>query len=627
MTQDADDIGRPIDRRTLLQLAAATGGAAALARFGSLPALAAEAEIAVVNPRYDKLYRGTKTYYVNDAQWVAETTPRLTWPQAGEKVPELTVLIPTVQTTWLDAFRKWAVDGEKLGLKYNLQQVSEARWLDTIQAHKHGDIEMHPAILRPERVDPSEWLVSRAYGLDRRNYGEWTNEQYDALIDAQAKESDPAKRLKLVQDAQRVLAEDLYITQFGWGPGIIEAYNGAAWEGVVQSRGFGIGSFNAFHTFLHAKAKTSRRRLVVGMQALLETTNIIAAGNNMRSIGRMIYDRLAYLDADLKIIPWAAESWTRADERTWDIKLRPGMSFHDGKPVTIHDLQFTFEFMLKWERGIFWTANQFLESTAIKDEANGILRVVFKQPYGQFESYFLQLNVILPKHIWQTIMADQGVGDDPRRLRIDKPVGSGPFSFGRYTKESQLQLIAHKSHFSKPTVNEVWVVVTPTIDGLLGRLESQEIDLIESSDTHLTPSQIKQLEKSSHIKVVRTPDINWLQGVPRISNLPWRDFEFRRAWHHSFDHEFLVKVVWEGAGRVPKANTFLVEGSPWYNPDLPPRPAFDLDKARKILKAAGYSWAADGRLVYPSSNDAKFRNRVEQVCKEGYTWGGLKMLG
>ncbi len=77
---------------------------------------------------------------------------------------------------------------------------------------------MHPAILRPERVDPSEWLVSRAYGLDRRNYGEWTNEQYDALIDAQAKESDPAKRLKLVQDAQKILAEDLYITQFGWGP-------------------------------------------------------------------------------------------------------------------------------------------------------------------------------------------------------------------------------------------------------------------------------------------------------------------------------------------------------------------------------------------------------------------------
>jgi peptide/nickel transport system substrate-binding protein len=210
---------RSIERRALLQLAAATGGAAALARFGAISALAADAEISVANPRYNQIYKVTSNYYINDPQWVSVTKPRITWPAAGERVPELAILIPTVQKTWLDAFRKWASDGEKLGLKYNIEQVSEARWLDTIQAHKHGDIEMHPSILRPERVDPSEWLVSRAYGLDRRNYGEWTNEQYDALIDAQAKESDPVKRLKLVQDAQRVLAEDLLHHSVRLGPG------------------------------------------------------------------------------------------------------------------------------------------------------------------------------------------------------------------------------------------------------------------------------------------------------------------------------------------------------------------------------------------------------------------------
>ena len=280
-----------------------------------LPARAAEAGIATADPRYDRLYKATSTYFANDPQWVAWTRPRLTWPKAGEKVPELTVVIPTVQGAWLDAWRKWAADGAKLGLKYNIQQVSEARWIDLIVSHKHGDIEMHSAILRPERVDPAEWLVSRAYGLDRRNYGEWANEQYDAAIDAQAKESDSAKRLKLVQEAQRILADDLYIAQLGWGPAIIEAYNSAAWDGVVKSRGFGIGSFNAFHTFIRAKPKTARRKMIVGSHALLETTNIVGTGNNMRSIGSMIYDRLAYIDPDLKVIPWAAESWTRVSIR------------------------------------------------------------------------------------------------------------------------------------------------------------------------------------------------------------------------------------------------------------------------------------------------------------------------
>lgn len=627
MQDDNSGIGRPIDRRSLMMLTAATA-ATGMTGLGAAPAFGqAPPKIELENASYLRLYDQVQGYYFKDPGWVSETTPRVTWPKEGDVVPELTVMLPANESTWADAWRKWSADAAQIGLKYNVQQISQARWLDLIQAHRHGDIEMHPAILRPERIDPAEWLVSRAYGPDRRNYGEWANEQYDALIDQQTRESDPAKRLGYVREAQKVLADDLYIMQFGWGPSIVEAYNAADWDNVVATRGFGIASFNAFHSFLKMKPKANRRSVKVGMTALLETTNMLAAGNNMRSIGRMIYDRLAYFDENLNIVPWAAESWQRLDERTWDIKLRPGMKFHDGKPVTVHDLKFTFDFMMKWERGIFWTANRFLESVEITDEANGILRTRFKQPYGQFESYFMQLNIILPKHIWENIMQEQGVGDNPRQLRIDRPIGSGPFRFGRHRKDTELQLIANKDHFSKPQIDEIWAVVTPTLDGLLGRLESQEIDFIESSDTTLSPSQAKQLEKSRHIKIVNTSDINWLHGVVRISWLPWRDIEFRRAWQHSIDREFLVKVVWEGAGRVPKSNSFLVEGNPWNNPDLPPAPEFDLKKAREILKEAGYSWRGDGRLVYPGSNDAKFRERVTRVTAPGYKWGGLKMLG
>ena len=150
--------------------------------------------------------------------------------------------------------------------------------------------------------------------------------------------------------------------------------------------------------------------------------------------------------------------------------------------------------------------------------------------------------------------------------------------------------------------------------------------MIESSDISLTPSQAAQLGKHKHVKIERSKDINWFHGVVRASWLPWRDFEFRLAWQHSIDREFLVKVPWEGAGRVPGSNTFLVEGNPWHNPDLPKPPEFSLAKSREILKAAGYSWAGDGRLVYPSTQDEAWRRRVTRVTRSGYTWGGLKML-
>lgn len=628
MDDASNGAGKPIDRRSLLKLMAVTGAGTA---GGAWPwaAGAQETKFQVEDPEYAKrLYNAHKGYYFQDPEWVRQTTPRLTWPKDGEAIPEFQIIMPNNAPDWLDGWRKWSKDAEQIGLRYNIQQASPARWLEEINGHRHGDIELHPSILRPERMDPSEWLVSRAYGPDRRNYGEWVNKEYDTLINKQTAESDPKQRLKYVQDAQRVLAEDLYISQFGWGPQIIEAYNAGGWDNFVKTTGFGLGNFNAFHGFLKAKPKKagSRSMMRVGMSALLETTNIIAASNNMRSIGRMIYDRLAYFDENLNVIPWAVQSWKRLDDRTWDMVLRPGMEFHDGKPVTVEDLKFTFDFMMKYERGIFWTANRFLETVEIADAPKGVLRVRFRQPYGQFESYFLQLNVILPKHIFQNIMAEQGVGDDPRRLRIDRPIGSGPWSFGRHRKDTELQLISNKKHFSRPVVDEIWVVVTPTRDGLMGRLESQQIDVIESSDIALTPSQAAQVAKQPHVKVERTKDINWYHGVLRVSWLPWRDYEFRRAWAHTIDREFLVKVPWEGAGRVPTSDTFLVEGNPWHNPDLPKAPNFDMAKAREILKSAGYSWGSDGRMLYPSPKNEAWRKRVVQVCKPGYTWGGLKML-
>nr|MBC8462507.1 hypothetical protein [Deltaproteobacteria bacterium] len=202
-------------------------------------------------------------------------------------------------------------------------------------------------------------------------------------------------------------------------------------------------------------------------------------------------------------------------------------------------------------------------------------------------------------------------------------IGSGPFKMAHYKKDQEMLLIANKEHFAAPKIDSALFIVLPSTDSILGQLETQEIDLAEIS---LSPTQVKQIKKFKHLSIIRTPDIRWFHGAPRTSLLPWRDIEFRRAWHHSIDRNFLVKVIWEGEGRIPASNTFLVDGNPWHNPNLPPILEYDLKKARQILKDAGYSWDKKGRSLYPPPTDKKFIERVTRVCKEGYTWGGLKML-
>jgi peptide/nickel transport system substrate-binding protein len=358
--------------------------------------------------------------------------------------------------------------------------------------------------------------------------------------------------------------------------------------------------------------------------ALMKTTNILGADARERALLRMVYDRLGYLDRNLNVVPWALESWKKVDNRTWDVKLRGGMTFHDGKPVTVDDLKFTFDFLCKYDRAEFWTANQFLEKTEILDQANRVVRFTFKGPFGQFETLFLLINVILPKHIFDGILEKQNV-TNPRHLQISEPIGSGPFKWGQYKKDAELLLVANKQHFNAPKVDEVMFICIPSADGIMGRLETKELDYMDTGDMSLTPSQAEQLKKQKHLRIVRTADFGWYHLVPMISQLPWRDIEFRRAWHHTIDRKFLVDVVWEGGGRIPTSNTFLVEGSPFYNPKLPEIPKFDLKLAREILRGAGYSWDKEGRLVYPPPTDKKFIERVNRVCKPGYTWGGLKM--
>lgn len=205
-----------LDRRTLLKMAAVTGGVASIGTgLAQAQASDAAARITYVDPKYRDFYNQLEGYFLRDAGWVEETIPRITWPRDGERIPEFKVMLQTSRPDSIDAWRRFVVDAEKIGIKYNVQQVSQARFLEAILSHRHGDVEVHTAVPRVERLDPSEWLVSRAYGLDRRNYGEWANRQYDAEAEAQARATSRDQRMRHVHRAQAILADDLYITQFG----------------------------------------------------------------------------------------------------------------------------------------------------------------------------------------------------------------------------------------------------------------------------------------------------------------------------------------------------------------------------------------------------------------------------
>jgi peptide/nickel transport system substrate-binding protein len=244
----------------------------------------------------------------------------------------------------------------------------------------------------------------------------------------------------------------------------------------------------------------------------------------------------------------------------------------------------------------------------ILDSPRGLLRFHLNRPLATFLTVVMMMGIILPKHIWENIMKEQGVSQ-PTEVLIDKPIGSGFFKFGHHKRDQELLLMANKEHFSPPRIEELLITMVPSIDGIMGRLETKEIDFAINS---LSPSQANRLKKFKHLSVVETDDIGYIKIDPFLAKMPWRDIELRRALHHTIDKEFVVNTLWEGAGilgkntLIPPANKF------WYNPNLP-EVKFDLDKARKILKDAGYGWDDEGRLLYPDPNDPNYRKRIDRV--------------
>jgi peptide/nickel transport system substrate-binding protein len=575
---------------------------------------------------YNNFYWGQPKYYMQDELWVKQTMERLKAPKAGERVPDLRFEVRTDQREWVEFGRKHAEDLAKIGIKVDVDNMVQQRQSANQEHHSFGDLMFIRSVARPERVDPSEYLITRFQGDAQNNYQEYSSKAFDGLAQGQLAEGDVAKRRDLINKAQQKVVADEALAIVGWGPALTEAYRKDRVGNVQPNNTFGIAAADLPWNLIDATPLKGQKRINIGTRSLLSIVNPFASGPPLdKGVARLLYDTFAQLDRDLKVVPWAAESWKQIDPKTFEIKLRPGMKFSDGKPVTVEDVKFTTDFLLKYDRGVYWSVNKFLDKAEITDAANGIVRYTFKAPYGQFETQFLLQNRIFPKHIWDGIM-ERHNETNPANLQLkdEELVGSGLFKWtGFYKKDTELLLAANKSHFRAPKIDEILYVVVPSLDGLLGRLDTGEIDW--AADAALTPSQVAQFSKNPGIAVVKSPDTNWLQIPFAMDRLPWRDIEFRRAYMHTIDRKYFNDVLWEGAGREPTSNTYFPPGHPFNDASLPPAEDYSLDKAKEILKNAGYSWDGQGRLVYPPPTDKEYLRRITQVTKDPGDWRGLKL--
>jgi peptide/nickel transport system substrate-binding protein len=520
--------------------------------------------------------------------------------EAKEPQPGDPVMLQGFLQNWPISNEIWRIlspDLEKLGIQVELKAGTLDEWMgDIIGTGNRYHIVLESWAGPPERLDPNfflmEWFHSSRGVKGGRNLGYYSNKEFDQLVDAQSVEMDTSKRQLLVRKAQKILARDHAIFPI-FHHDYVHSYNTERIEGVVPVVGSGIGlPYNPW-TLYKAKPKTNLKEIrLVNIHDIrrLNPFGLPEAEND--GWLRLIYDTFIKYDQDLNLIPWAAESWKMVDNTTVEIVLRNGMKFHDGKPVTVEDVKFTFDYIMKWKFPGFATAWQNIKSVDVLDGR----RVRFKltQPFAPFVANVLGYVFIAPKHIWEKIPETAGVAH-PSDWSNPNPVGSGAYQFVEWKKAEYFHFKANKNHFMPPHFDGIYHIVNPNPDSMLAMMEKGQAEIMSWG---IDAKQAERLNALPNVKAVPAPNIGMYEIRPNFKMKPMDDLAFRQAFHHTINKKAMLEIVLGGLGRICANTPINPLNKFWNDPEIPVV-EFDLAKARTILKDAGYTWDQKGHLCYP----------------------------
>jgi len=444
-----------------------------------------------------------------------------------------------------------------------------------------------------DRMDPDTWLYTYNHssnaGETGLNIAGYQNPEYDALAEAQRSETDVAKRKEIVDQCQEwhYNAQPYHVFAHLHLAGV---YNTDTFADPTMFVGHPI--YN-FWSLLSLRPLTDRKVLQIGIPRDFLTSNPMVAGNPEDFFWwlQLIYDTLAKHGPDGTAQPWAAQSIDAISPTEYEVTLREGMTWHDGKPVTAEDVAFTFTYCKEKEAPYFLSPLQGLEKAEVVGPNK--VRFTLTEPFAAFIPNVLCQVTILPKHIWETI-------ENPQEIANEKPIGSGPYKFEYWRPMEESKLSRFEDHFQPPAAEGLLHIVYGSLDSILGALEAGDLD---TTTEYMTIAQAETLEPVPHIKIEKVVEFGVYGWYYNCRLEPFNDRIFRQAMSLTFPVEDIIEIALRGAAD-PGGSIIAPALEFWHNDNIPPFP-YDPDKAREMLLQAGYTWDEQGRLCYPAPENDK----------------------
>jgi len=297
----------------------------------------------------------------------------------------------------------------------------------------------------------------------------------------------------------------------------------------------------------------------------------LARDTSAARMQELVYSGLVRLDENLVPQPDLATSWEFTDPTTLVFELNPGVTFHNGEPLTAEDVAYTFESLLGEDFGAprrsLYTP---IESIDVLSDTT--VRFNLAHPYAPVLQY-LDMGIV-PHETAAELAADFG----------DNPVGTGPFQLASWEKGSRIVLEAFDDYFKgRPAIDRIEISVIPDNNVRLIALESGDLDLIHSP---VPPQELARLESSPDLVVATTTALGYTYLNLNLANPVLQDVRVRQALAHLSDRDTISEVIFYGMDAP--GMSFLLPNTYYYSDDVRSY-EYDPERAVELLEEAGWT--------------------------------------
>jgi peptide/nickel transport system substrate-binding protein len=300
--------------------------------------------------------------------------------------------------------------------------------------------------------------------------------------------------------------------------------------------------------------------------------------------GFMFYNGLTVLDGTLTPQPSLAEEFTTQDARTWVFKLRKGVTFHDGKPLTPNDVVFS---ILRHKDPP--TASK---AKVLADQIDTVKATGQNEVTITLASPNADLPAILGTYHFHIVK--EGTTD------FNAGIGTGPYKVKEFKPGVRSIAVRNESYWkpNRPYLDEIEFVGITDESARVNALLAGQVDLISAVD----PRSIDRIKGTGKYSVFETKAVSYTDLIVRVDRSPGSNPDFVLALKYLLNRDQIVKSIQLGNGVVANDQP-IAANNRFYFKGLPQRP-YDPDKAKWHLQKANIGSAAIPVVASPAATSS-----------------------